>query len=320
VTSVDRLSLEPASASPSAARRWLADQLAGYPESMVADAALLVSEVVTNAVLHAGTTIEVAIHAREGVRVEVADGSTVLPNAKGYIADAATGRGLMLLEAMAAAWGVEVRPSGKVVWFDVAAPAGAGTAESAVADLADLDAWPDLDDWPELDAPSEADAAVAGGVDLVDIRVIAFPLGLLKTTSQQYDALFRELRLILEHAEGDAHAIPRRLMALSDELAGQYSSFTVSADAALAEAQARGDPTIDLDYHVPPDIGRASAHYDELLDEADRWCRAGRELLTLAPKPEAVALRKWLLGEFVRQSAGEPPCPWPDSPWAVGIS
>jgi anti-sigma regulatory factor (Ser/Thr protein kinase) len=319
MTAADRLSLAPASASPSAARRWLADQLAGYPESLVADAALLVSEVVTNAVLHAGTTIEVAVHAREGVRVEVADGSTVVPNAKGYVAEASTGRGLMLLEAMATAWGVEVRPSGKVVWFDMAAPVGSKIAEGGVADL---DAWPDLDSWPELDGVPDASATsgAAARVDLVDVWLIGLPLGLLRTTSEQYDALFRELRLILEHAEGDAHAIPRRLMALSDELAGQYSSFTVSADAELRAAQERGDATIDLDYHLPREVGRASAHYDELLDEAERWCRAGRELLTLAPKADAVALRKWLLGEFVRQCAGEPPCPWPDSPWATGFN
>jgi anti-sigma regulatory factor (Ser/Thr protein kinase) len=315
MTATDRLSLAPASASPSAARRWLADQLVGYPESMVADAALLVSEVVTNAVLHAGTTIEVAVHAREGVRVEVADGSTVAPNAKGYVAEASTGRGLMLLEAMATAWGVEVRPSGKVVWFDMAAPLG---SDMVNGDAADLGAWPDLDSWPELDdAP---DAGAAAHVEMVDVRLIELPLGLLKTTSEQYDALFRELRLILEHAEGDAHAIPRRLMALSDELAGRYSSFTVSADAQLRAAQERGDATIDLDYHLPREVGRTSVHYDELLDEADRWCWAGRELLTLAPRANAAALRKWLLGEFVRQCAGEPPCPWPDSPWATGFN
>jgi anti-sigma regulatory factor (Ser/Thr protein kinase) len=315
MTTTDRLSLAPASASPSAARRWLADQLVGYPESMVADAALLVSEVVTNAVLHAGTTIEIAVHAREGVRVEVADGSTVVPNAKGYVAEASTGRGLMLLEAMAAAWGVEVRPSSKVVWFDVAAPIGSGIAEG---DAPDLDTWPDLDSWPGLD--DVPDTGAAAHVELVDVRLIGFPLGLLNKTSEQYDALFRELRLILEHAEGDAHAIPRRLMALSDELAGQYSSFTVAADAQLRAAQERGDATINLDYHLPREVGRASGHYDDLLDEADRWCRDGRELLTLAPKADAVALRKWLLGEFVRQCAGEPPCPWPDSPWATGFN
>ena len=81
----------------------------------------------------------------------------------------------------------------------------------------------------------------------------------------------------------------------------------------------RGDETIDLDYYLPADAGPASAHYDELLDEGDEWCLAGRELLTLAPKPAAVAVRKWVLDEMVRQAAGQPAVRWPDSHWAASI-
>ena len=54
----------------------------------------------------------------------------------------------------------------------------------------------------------------------------------------------------------------------------------------------------------------AAAEFDALLDEADDYCRAGETLLTLATPAPALAFRRWFLGEFVRQAAGEPPRPW----------
>ncbi len=48
------------------------------------------------------------------------------------------------------------------------------------------------------------------------------------------------------------------------------------------------------------------------MDEADDYCRAGQHLLTLVTPPEALAFRRWYLGEFVRQIAGEQPRPWTD--------
>ncbi len=253
--------------------------------------------------------------------MEVADRSPALPAAKQYVADAGTGRGLMLLDAMAAAWGVEAGPLGKVVWFDVAPPLppdGAAEAPGAAANLAwpELDACPDSD-WPDIGAAPDA---ARPPMELVHVSLLAVPLPLLKRVSEQYDTLFRELRLILEHADAEEHPIPRRLINLGDELTSQYSSFTMSSDAELRAAMDRGDETIDLEFDLPPDIGPATRHYDDLLDEADRWCRAGRELLTLAPKPEAVALRKWLLLEFVRQVDGHPAVPWPECTWAARLT
>ncbi len=91
-------------------------------------ATLLVSELVANAVLHTGDApIEVVIRATgDGVRVEVHDGSAVLPVRKNYSNMSGTGRGLMLVERMAADWGAEPTATGKVVWFELdegAAPA-----------------------------------------------------------------------------------------------------------------------------------------------------------------------------------------------------
>jgi anti-sigma regulatory factor (Ser/Thr protein kinase) len=83
-------------------------------------ASLLVSELVANAVLHAGTAIHVVIrlHANR-LRVEVHDGDARLPAAKHYSPLSATGRGLLLVERMAHDWGTVPTHTGKVVWFEL---------------------------------------------------------------------------------------------------------------------------------------------------------------------------------------------------------
>jgi anti-sigma regulatory factor (Ser/Thr protein kinase) len=90
--------------------------LEGEPGSVMA---LLVSEVASNAVLHAGTPFTVGVSRGPGqVRVEVEDGSPTLPVPKHYDIDAPTGRGLRILEALASRWGVVEAGDGKVVWFE----------------------------------------------------------------------------------------------------------------------------------------------------------------------------------------------------------
>ncbi|MDQ4068563.1 MAG: ATP-binding protein [Actinomycetota bacterium] len=89
-------------------------------------ATVLVSELVANAIIHAGTPIEVVVKPAgdRAARIEVHDGNPVLPLRKHYSDMSGTGRGLVLVERMAAEWGAERTASGKVVWFEVQ-PAGA---------------------------------------------------------------------------------------------------------------------------------------------------------------------------------------------------
>lgn len=83
-------------------------------------AALLVSELVANAVLHSGTPLEVVVRCdADRVRIEVHDGNPVLPVRKHYSTMSGTGRGLLLVERMAAEWGSERTDGGKVVWFQL---------------------------------------------------------------------------------------------------------------------------------------------------------------------------------------------------------
>jgi anti-sigma regulatory factor (Ser/Thr protein kinase) len=92
------------------------------------DLALLVSELATNAVLHARSDFEVAIiRLGRRVRVEVFDQNTRLPSFVVAPPDAYSGRGLMLLRQLAIAWGVEPHSDvGKTIWFELDLPPTAG--------------------------------------------------------------------------------------------------------------------------------------------------------------------------------------------------
>lgn len=105
-------------------RRYAVDACVALGWGDSADAvALLVSEVATNAVLHAyGPEIHIRVldHG-ERLRVEVVDGSPVLPFPRRPQAGAEDGRGLALVEALAVRWGVDARPDGKTFWFEIGA-------------------------------------------------------------------------------------------------------------------------------------------------------------------------------------------------------
>lgn len=85
---------------------------------------LLVSEVVTNAVLHARSDIRLVVEDRQDVaRVEVHDSSRISPRMHHFRLASATGRGLRMLDQLSRTWGVEVvSGTGKVVWFEVGSP------------------------------------------------------------------------------------------------------------------------------------------------------------------------------------------------------
>jgi anti-sigma regulatory factor (Ser/Thr protein kinase) len=91
-------------------------------EDVATTVALVVSELATNAVLHARTAFEVRVDVRDRyVRVEVHDGTGRRPVRKYFSDTAASGRGLRLIEELCDAWGVEPDSdgSGKTVWAEV---------------------------------------------------------------------------------------------------------------------------------------------------------------------------------------------------------
>ncbi|MEV7871273.1 SpoIIE family protein phosphatase [Streptomyces sp. NPDC088124] len=130
ITARAAATFDPVGRSVATARAFVRDTLQGWGYSdVVDDAVVLTSELVTNAVIHAGTSADVlCLRTEEGVRVEVADryperevpiqGST-----RSFAnAEQENGRGLLLCAALASRWGVEYSPTFKQVWFQLELP------------------------------------------------------------------------------------------------------------------------------------------------------------------------------------------------------
>ena len=108
--------------SVGAARRFTRAALARQdidPE-IIDTATLLVSELATNAVVHATSTIQLRIGVSDEIRVEVRDASEDAPILEDVGPDRESGRGLAIVTSLADDWDWSRRPSGKVVWFSLA--------------------------------------------------------------------------------------------------------------------------------------------------------------------------------------------------------
>lgn len=115
--------------SPGVARRFVADVLRKWRcEDLLQTVELAVSELVTNALIHARTPVDVTVSLRErDVRVDVVDRGSGKPQIRASEEAADSGRGLLIVQSLATSWGVREGPGWKSVWFlvprpDVAAP------------------------------------------------------------------------------------------------------------------------------------------------------------------------------------------------------
>lgn len=100
-------------------------------------AALLISELSANCTLHARTPFTVSVQmAGDQVRLQVTDGSARVPAMKDYGTSATTGRGLRLVDELAAGWGVDLHDDGKTVWalLQVDEPFGGSDQDDADVD------------------------------------------------------------------------------------------------------------------------------------------------------------------------------------------
>ena len=127
IGSAPTLELAPNPRSPRLARDFVTWVLEEWGLTRVADTArLLTSELVTNAVLHAGTALTLSVvrdTGRSTVRISVWDASPASPRRKRYSELATTGRGLAMIDNAAEAFGVEALSDGKEVWVEIPIPA-----------------------------------------------------------------------------------------------------------------------------------------------------------------------------------------------------
>ncbi len=290
--------LTPGPRGVSDARRWATQALTeiGRPE-LIEAACISVSEVITNALLHAEQPVSVRLRGtRDHPRIEVRDGSRQppdLPDLDGEPDDdllLTFGRGLSIVARVSSAWGAEIEEDGKVVWFvpQVELSEGRGV-QGTITELQPIQ----REELPEIDDP-------------VDVTLLRLPLPEMKANRIHLRELRRELRLL---AMGHESSYP---------LAASLSRFFADLDATfwrglrderLANALLDGDDDVDLTVTVPRSSGDDFQRFIELLELADAFCQQER-LLTLARTTDQIAFQTWMFGEFVRQTHGADPLPW----------
>lgn len=307
--------LPPDPTSPGAARRLLLDALRETGRERWADSGTLaITEVVTNAVLHAATPVEVTVAVLpDEVDVSVFDRSPVLPLPRTYGPQATTGRGLRLVAALTAECGVEPRddPRGKDVWFCIRDEEPVD--ESDVDDL--LAAW-DLEVGAEFTPDDLDDAAPLATVQepqLGTVTLLNMPAVLWLAARQHHDGLLRELSLyVTEHDDVhvDLQLADRARWVVSRALLAQLEQ------AGVDPRRRPGDGGVDLvvegfdlEVAVPTDLVPAYGALQDALDAAERLAAAGR-LLVRPGLPEIVAVRDWACEQVVAQLAGAPARPW----------
>jgi anti-sigma regulatory factor (Ser/Thr protein kinase) len=258
------------------------------PEELVDAAELLVSEVVSNAVVHAGTPVEIRVSVTDAtsVHVAVSDGSPHHPVIRHHADTAGTGRGLRLLTELADDWGVSVGDGGKTVWFRIST-AGRATATAPLpARVVDRRVSP-------------------GGTLAVQLRHL--PLFLHVRWQETASAVLREY-LLVTMDDADADEQLQRHAECSDALA--ILAESVPEPPAVDLPQHRPDDIwTDVTLEVPDDSVASFAALDSTLECALRLADTD-QLLTNPTDPEMRAFRHWVCTEVREQAGGRPPTPW----------
>lgn len=112
---------EPDQGSVAVARRFTRSYFQPLAPRFLADLTLVVSELVTNAIVHARTPFTVGLQLGGGTaRVEVVDGAPDRPPERSLALSTSNGRGLMIVAALADEWGVDWHRDTKTVWAEMA--------------------------------------------------------------------------------------------------------------------------------------------------------------------------------------------------------
>jgi hypothetical protein len=278
------LRLEPVPESAGVARRAVSSALEEAGGGDLADAGtLLVSELVTNAILHARTEIVVVLAAsHDHLRVGVSDRNPHPPTRRDYAATATTGRGLEVVDLVATEHGTETHDDGtKTVWFELGAAAEAMPAAEPT-------------DTPEA---------------LIEVTLFGTAMQLAREWQQHADGLLREALLASWEGGGDVDA---RLSALA--AAGEAFSEVAAALDAVADPTRPDllvDALVDLVLPLSPAAVVSFTGLARALDDAAALAEKGL-LLAPATSPRVHAFRQWMVAEVAAQALGRPPTRWSD--------
>ncbi|CAM3327892.1 ATP-binding protein [Nocardioides dubius] len=296
------LTLEPNPRSVQDARRWVSQacQELGR-EDLIECAEIGVSELVTNALLHAEPPIGLRIRGtRLHPRIEVSDGSAKPPVPNPRMGDddellSTIGRGLGMVAMCSSAWGAYLQRDGKTVWF-----------EPATTLAEDPSVFGEVYEASALQHPK-----VAPG-DGHQVHLLGLPVGRFAAWARHFRDLSRELRLL---ALAHAAAYPTARV-LSDLFGTFGEEWSKARGLELLDGATEDDPRVlDLTVSISASAPAMMSRMIDVLELADAFCRNER-MLTLATTADQAALQRWLFTELVRQPAGDLPTSCPRSPVA----
>lgn len=299
------LPLEPTPQSVTAARRWVSTVCHELGrDDLVECSELGVSELVTNAILHGQAPIRLSVRGTAAhPRIEVYDASRrppVLPQDP-FRADldlddldeidaflATNGRGLSMVAMASSAWGAAIENSGKIVWFEPDTTVKDHYVDPVMVGVDDADS-----EWEPLP-------------ESVEVRLLGVDVPLFQGMLTQYGNLRRELRL-LSLAHDHDYPLAAELTHMFAAFERQFPPSALSSlDAWLRDA----DQVTDLVFMASARSTHVFMQMLQMFEMADDFCESQR-LLSLARNYEEITLQRWMLDEFLRQTAGEDPVPWP---------
>ena len=279
-----RRHLDPVPEAVRTARALLGDAVAGTPfAARLEDGELALSELVTNALLHGRDPIVLTLRVGPDLlRAEVCDANPVSPSFSMLDQTAVTGRGLLLISAVADQWGVDPAPSGKLVWFEL-------HMGGDVQDRLDVDAL--LASWGDELGEDPA---------LEDVRVVLTDLDveLVARAEAHVEALLRELALVLT----SDHGTPADRRTASNVLAAAAAVEPVRADLRrqLSVAVAHDAQRVDVTITIRREDAEVVRDFTHAVDDADRLSRTGR-LLTAPTPVELSDVRRSYLRRILAQ-------------------
>ena len=312
-------------------------------DDLVDNAELVVSELVTNALLHAGAPITVRVRGtRRHPRIEVADRSMSLPRLPDALpspTDAVSAPPALALvgarqttthSAMSLLDPHDVDESEDEVDLDSLATGGRGVGlvitHSAIWGVdrsssakvvwfepaADVrtDARNEIQVFETVDsAPSDDLGTSPGGEGEPEhrVRLLHAPVRAIAAARRHYDELQREIRLIGLQYAGSPSALPRQFFTQAAH--PERHRLRAAGVEQVLEALDQGLEYADLDYMVTSSAAEEFAETIRLLLAADAFCRR-EHLLTLAMSERQLAVVGWFLDQVVSQIEGLEPVPW----------
>jgi anti-sigma regulatory factor (Ser/Thr protein kinase) len=301
----DVIPLEGTFDDPATARRSAGRALrrAACDEDLLRDALLCLSELVTNAVLHAGGPLCVEVRTTtDTVRLEVVDrmppsgpGLRSVAEARAALlaegvpgeAERETGRGLAIVSQLSRAWGVlaedvEGAP-GKRVWVELGGPARSGREAGAS---------------PAAPPPTGAEGA------LIDV-----PIRLFLASEAHLEALLREMQL---RAAAWAARDDRLMKGLANALRRNAAARATSLEEARRQIDA-GNTVMTVRFPISHTTPADAQEFLDVVDLSETLTR--REVVDDdEPAVEVRHFRRWYVAELTHQAEGGAPRPCPFRP------